>query len=316
MNRKKIGQYILAALCFLAACHVTRDTRSAVSSMHTTFDIEGHRGCRGLMPENTWPAMKRALDLGVTTLEMDAVISADKQVLLSHEPWMGHEIATAPDAVIITAANERSFNIYQMPYSRVMQFDVGLKPHPRFPKQQKLAAYKPLLSTIIDSVLLYMKTAQRPFPQFNIETKSDPGGDGIFHPAPTEFTDLLMEVILQKGIQEHVIIQSFDFRTLQYLHTQYPDMKTAMLIEGTDKRSLTAQLTDLGFTPSVYSPAYELVTDQLVNNCHGMKMKVIPWTVNDKETITRLHQMGVDGVITDYPDLFSEKKQHISTSAH
>ncbi|MBP7558816.1 MAG: glycerophosphodiester phosphodiesterase, partial [Chitinophagaceae bacterium] len=68
--------------------------------MHTAFDIEGHRGCRGLMPENTWPAMKRALDLGVTTLEMDVVISADKQVLLSHEPWMGHEITTAPDGVI------------------------------------------------------------------------------------------------------------------------------------------------------------------------------------------------------------------------
>lgn len=308
MNRKKIGQYILAGLCFLAACHVTRETRSAVSSMHTSFDIEGHRGCRGLMPENTWPAMKRALDLGVTTLEMDAVISADKQVLLSHEPWMGYEIATAPDGTVITTANERSFNIYQMPYSRVMQFDVGLKPHARFPRQQKLAVYKPLLSTVIDSVLVYMQTTQRPFPQFNIETKTDPRGDGIFHPAPAEFVDLLMQVVMEKGIQDHVIIQSFDFRTLQYLHTKYPGMKTAMLIEATDQRTLSAQLTDMGFTPSIYSPAHELVTDQLVNNCHGLKMKVIPWTVNDKETITGLQQMGVDGVITDYPDLLLEKQ--------
>ncbi|MFT3675345.1 MAG: glycerophosphodiester phosphodiesterase family protein [Chitinophagaceae bacterium] len=303
MNRKKIGQYILAGLCFLAACHVTRETRSAVSSMHTSFDIEGHRGCRGLMPENTWPAMKRALDLGVTTLEMDAVISADKQVLLSHEPWMGYEIATAPDGTVITTANERSFNIYQMPYSRVMQFDVGLKPHARFPRQQKLAVYKPLLSTVIDSVLVYMQTTQRPFPRFNIETKTDPRSDGIFHPAPAEFVDLLMQVVMEKGIQDHVIIQSFDFRTLQYLHTKYPGMKTAMLIEATDQRTLSAQLTDMGFTPSIYSPAHELVTDQLVNNCHGLKMKVIPWTVNDKEAITGLQQMGVDGVITDYPDL-------------
>lgn len=308
MNRKKIGQYILAGLCFLAACHVTRETRSAVSSMHTSFDIEGHRGCRGLMPENTWPAMKRALDLGVTTLEMDAVISADKQVLLSHEPWMGYEIATAPDGTVITTANERSFNIYQMPYSRVMQFDVGLKPHARFPRQQKLAVYKPLLSTVIDSVLVYMQTTQRPFPRFNIETKTDPRGDGIFHPAPAEFVDLLMQVVMEKGIQDHVIIQSFDFRTLQYLHTKYPGMKTAMLIEATDQRTLSAQLTDMGFTPSIYSPAHELVTDQLVNNCHGLKMKVIPWTVNDKETITGLQQMGVDGVITDYPDLLLEKQ--------
>lgn len=309
MNRKKIGQYILAGLCFLAACHVTRETRSTASPMHTSFDIEGHRGCRGLMPENTWPAMKRALDLGVTTLEMDAVISADKQVLLSHEPWMGYEIASAPDGTAITSANEHSYNIYQMPYSRVMQFDVGLKPHPRFPRQQKIAVYKPLLSTIIDSVLDYMQSAQRSFPWFNIETKSDPRGDGIFHPAPPEFVEMLMQVILQKGIQEHVIIQSFDFRTLQYLHTKYPDVQTAMLIESADKRALAAQLADMGFTPSIYSPAQELVTDQLVRHCHELKMKIIPWTVNDKETITRLQQMGVDGVITDYPDLFSEKKQ-------
>lgn len=303
MNRKKIGQYILAGLCFLAACHVTRETRSSVSSMSPSFDIEGHRGCRGLMPENTWPAMKRALDLGVTTLEMDAVISADKQVLLSHEPWMGHEIATAPDGTVITIANEQSFNIYQMPYSRVTQFDVGLKPHPRFPGQQKLTVYKPLLSSIIDSVLAYMQTAKRPFPQFNIETKSDPRGDGVFHPAPPEFVDLLMQIIVQKGIEKHVIIQSFDFRTLQYLHAKYPGMQTAMLIEATDKRSLAAQLTDIGFTPSIYSPAYEIVTEQLVNNCHGLKMKVIPWTVNDKESISNLQGMGVDGIITDYPDL-------------
>lgn len=302
MNRKKIGQYVLAGLCFLAACHVTRESRITAPAMSTSFDIQGHRGCRGLFPENTWPAMKAAIDLGVTTLEMDVVISADKQVLLSHEPWMGYEIALSPDGEPITQNNERSYNIYQMPYSRVMQFDVGSKPHPRFPRQQKMKIYKPLLGSVIDSVLAYCQATGKLLPYFNIETKTEPGGDNIFHPAPAEFVDLLMKVIMEKKIEEKVIIQSFDFRTLKYLHAEYPLIQTAMLIEADDKRSLSAQLADLGFTPAIYSPAWELLTGKLVNSCHGLTMKVIPWTVNDEGTLNGLRKMGIDGVITDYPD--------------
>jgi glycerophosphoryl diester phosphodiesterase len=275
------------------------------TSSSTSFDKQGHRGCRGLMPENTIPAMIHALDLGVTTLEMDAVITKDKKVILSHEQWFGQEITTKPDGTYIKAEREeRKFNIYWMTYAETQAFDVGMKPHPRFPGQQKIKVTKPLLSAVIDSVNEAMKTRKRPFPYYNIETKTNPEFDGVFHPKPEEFVDLLMEVVQSRGITDHVIIQSFDFRTLKYLHQKYPGVKTAMLIEFTDKRSLEQQLNDLGFIPDIYSPEYHLVNDKLVRACHEKGIKVIPWTVNDKASIEKLKGIGVDGAISDFPDLF------------
>lgn len=270
------------------------------------FDKQGHRGCRGLMPENTWPAMKMALDLGVTTLEMDVVFTKNKEAVLSHEPWFGHEIATKPDGNFIGEREERKFNIYWMTYEEVKSFDVGMKPHPRFPRQQKMKAVKPLLKDILDSVKQYMMTRKRPLPFFNIETKCLPMGDKVFHPEPAEFVELLMAVIKENGIEDRVIIQSFDFRTLQYLHEKYPSIKTSALIEDYDKRTLEEQVKSLGFTPDIYSPAFELINEDLIKKCHKQNIKVIPWTANDKETIGRLKKMGVDGIISDYPDLFNE----------
>jgi glycerophosphoryl diester phosphodiesterase len=270
------------------------------------FDIQGHRGCRGLLPENTIPAMMKALDLGVTTLEMDVVITKDKKVVLSHDQWFAQEITTKPDGTYMGEREERKFNIYWMTYEEVKTFDVGMKPHPRFPQQQKMKVVKPLLSELIDSVRQYMMTSKRAFPDYNIETKSNPEFDGVFQPKPEEFVELLMGVIKEKGIEEHVIIQSFDFRTLQYLHQHYPAIKTAMLIEDFDKRSLEDQLKVLGFTPTIYSPDYSLVNKDLLKRCHQQNIKIIPWTVNDKETIGKLKAMGVDGIITDYPNLFKE----------
>jgi glycerophosphoryl diester phosphodiesterase len=269
------------------------------------FDIEGHRGARGLMPENTWPAMRLALDLGVTTLEMDAVITKDKKVVLSHEPWFSHEITTKPDGEYIFEREERKYNIHWMTYDDVKTFDVGLKPHPRFPRQQKIKVAKPLLADLIDSIKVYMMQSRRPFPVYNIETKTDSIFDGVFHPKPSEFVELLMAVIKEKGIEEQVIIQSFDFRTLQYLHQKYPAIKTAMLVEADDPRSFDAQLKALGFIPTIYSPAYQVVTEKMIKKCHKIGMKIIPWTVNTKEEITKLQALGVDGIISDYPDLFN-----------
>lgn len=271
-----------------------------------TFDREGHRGCRGLMPENTIAAMKKAVDLGVTTLEMDAVITKDGQVILSHEPFFNHEITTKPDGGFVKESDEKSLNIYGMTYAQVKTFDVGLKPHPRFPQQQKMAAVKPLLRDLIDSIKIYCKEKGRPFPQWNIETKTQPQTDKFYHPAPAEFVEILMAVIKEKGIEQAVIIQSFDFRTLQYLHQHYPQMRTAMLVEDYDKRTLDELLTALGFTPTIFSPAQELLTKETVESCHQKGMKVVPWTVNQVDQMKHLLALGVDGIISDYPNLFTE----------
>ena len=274
-------------------------------SADATFDKEGHRGCRGLMPENTIPAMMKALDLGVTTLEMDACISKDKQVFLSHEPFFNHEITTRPDGSFIEQKDEQHYNMYHMLYDSIKTYDVGMKPHPRFPDQQKIKTYKPLLSEVFDSAKKYMLTGKRPFPFFNIETKCMPATDNLYHPEPAEFVELIMKVIKEKGMENYVIIQSFDFRCLQYLHQHYPHIKTAMLIEAFDKRTLDDQIKALGFMPTIYSPDYSVVNKILIEKCHQQNIKVIAWTVNDTKKISELKEMGVDGIITDYPNLFN-----------
>lgn len=269
------------------------------------FDKQGHRGSRGLMPENTVTAMFKAIDLGVTTLEMDVVITADRKVILSHEPFFNHEISTKPNGEQITEAEEKSLNIFQMSFLETQAFDVGIKPHPRFPQQEKLKAKKPLLSDLIEDVEAYLKLKDLPGVFYNIETKSNPATDGIFHPGPEEFVDLIMQVFRKKKIEKKVIIQSFDFRTLRYLHQKYPDIQTAALIEEDDNISFDQQLSALGFVPNIYSPHFSLVTEILIKNCHDKGVRIIPWTVNDKKGIVRLKEMGVDGIITDYPNLFN-----------
>jgi glycerophosphoryl diester phosphodiesterase len=293
--------YFWIVFFLITAC--TSANRSQHMPALPKFDKQGHRGCRGLMPENTLSAMLKAVDLGVTTLEMDVVVTADKQVVLSHEPFFNHEITTRPDSSFVTEAEEKSLNIYKMNYAEVVKYDVGRKPHPRFPKQEKIPAIKPRLADVITAIESKVEEKKkRPF--YNIETKCSPFSDNIYHPQPAELVELLMAVINEKGIAQRVIIQSFDFRSLQYLHQKYPDIRTAMLIEDYDTTSFAGNLAKLGFTASIYSPHFSLVTEELVKKCREKKMKLIPWTVNEKATIDRLKKMGVDGIITDYPNLF------------
>jgi glycerophosphoryl diester phosphodiesterase len=247
-------------------------------------DIQGHRGCRGLMPENTIPAMRKALVLGVKTLEMDIAISQDKQVLLSHDPFMNADFVYRPDGSPIPKAEEKTLRLFGMPYAEIRRYDVGSHGNPKFPRQQQLATYKPLLAEVIDSAEAYALHLHRPTPYYNIETKTTPAGDGTYHPAPDEFVRLLLAVVMAKGIQERVIIQSFDPRTLEVVH----------------------RLQRLSFRPTIYSPNYKLVNAELVQACHRQKLLIIPWTVNTTADAAQLAQ-SLDGLITDYPDLFMAK---------
>src|SRR5204862_5876666 len=290
-------------LVVLFSCEGSKKIQKPMGSLNLDFDIQGHRGCRGLMPENTIPAMLKAIDLGVTTLEMDVVITKDNKVVVSHEPWFEAEITTKPDGSPVKPVEAMQLNIYQMTYEEVLKYDVGMKPHPRFPQQQKMKAIKPLLSDLIDSVETYLVKKNLPKVNYNIEIKSLPAGDNKFHPVPSEFGELLMTVIKEKKIEGSVITQSFDFRSLKYIHEKYPSIKTSMLIEDSDVNDFDGQLNRLGYTPEYYSPNQTLVDEKLVKQCHDKVMKIIPWTVNDAKQIKKLKKMGVGGIITDFPDL-------------
>lgn len=292
---------IIISLGLIASCSSTKMNNKTFNDRLPKFDYEAHRGYRGMMPENTINAMLYALGEGATTLEMDISFTKNKKLILSHEPFFNHEITTKPDGSFIDVTKEKDYNIYKMNYDVVKTYDVGLKPHPRFPQQTKVAAVKPLLTDVFTAVKNYMLTAKRPEPFFNIETKAEPATDNIYHPAPAEFVDKLMKEIDAAGLLEQVIIQSFDFRTLQIVHKDYPGVYTAMLVEKTDNRSFRKQLDDLGFTPTIYSPELGLVTENLVKDCHEKGIRVIPWTVDDKADLNRLKKLRVDGYISDYP---------------
>ncbi|MCX2432774.1 glycerophosphodiester phosphodiesterase family protein [Pedobacter sp. GR22-10] len=276
------------------------------SAQKRKFDVQGKAGARGIMPENTIEGMLKALDLGVTTLEMDAVISKDKQVVLSQEPYFNNEISLLPNGKPISFKDQKNYNIYQMDYAQVKKFDVGSKIHTRFPGQMKFKAYKPLLSETIDAVEAYVKEHRLAKPIYSIETKTIKNGDNEFHPEPAEFVELIMDVVNGKKIAKRVIIESFDMRTLQYLHEKYPKVKTSLLID--EKEPFEDYIEKLGFKPTIYSPYSVLVGKGLVDRCHEMGIKIIPWTVNTVKDLKYFMSLGVDGVITDFPNLMHQVK--------
>jgi glycerophosphoryl diester phosphodiesterase len=266
------------------------------------FDLQGHQGARGLMPENTTLGMLKALDFGVTTLNMDAVITRDSQVVLSHEPYFNNEISLTPSGKEITLKDEKKYNIFKMDYEQVKRFDVGSKVNRRFPGQQKYKAYKPLLSEVIDSVEAYVKEKKLKKPTYNIETSFIRRGDGEFQPEASDFVELIMKVVEEKKISKRVIIQSLDIRSLQYLHEKYPKIKTSLMID--EKEEFESNIETLGFTPTIYSPYYVLVGKGLVERCHAKGVKIIPWTVNTSKEMKYLIGLGVDGLITDFPNVY------------
>jgi glycerophosphoryl diester phosphodiesterase len=295
---KHLIQFLLC-LSSLAFFH------QSVSAQNKKIDLQGHRGCRGLLPENTIAAILHSIDLGVTTLEMDVVITKDNKVILSHEPFMNPEIATPPTGQQFSSPKDKSFNVYAMTYEEVTKWDVGMKFYPNFPLQKKMPAIKPLLSDVIAAVEEYTKAKKLKPLNYNIETKCAPSTDGISHPNPEAFVSLLMDVVTKEKISKRTIIQSFDKRTLQVLHQSFPSMKTSYLFGGSNKKTPEQLVDDLGFRPDMFSPVYTLIDKGFIEACRKLNIKVIAWTVNEEKDIEKMAALGVDGIISDYPDRFS-----------
>jgi glycerophosphoryl diester phosphodiesterase len=264
------------------------------------FDLQGHRGARGLKPENTIPAFLTALEYGVTTIELDLAVTKDGQLVVSHEPWMSSTICLQPDGSLISEKDQRQFNIYQMMYEEVRRFDCGSKGNETFPEQEKIALAKPLLKDVIIAVEDHIKNFTQYEVDYNVEIKSSPEGDTKFHPKPEEFSDMVYNLLDQYLPMSRVVIQSFDFRVLKYWHKKYPEVRLAVLIENI--KPISTNLANLGFIPSVYSPYFKLLTKVKIDYLHNRKIRIIPWTVNDSADMERMKNWGVDGLITDYPD--------------
>ncbi len=267
------------------------------------FDLQGHRGCRGLMPENTIPAFLKALDLGVNTLELDVVISKDRQVVVSHEPYFNPDITTDPKGKQLSQIAKT--NLYLMSYVEIKKYDCGSIGNPNFLEQQKLNTHKPLLSDVFKAVAEHCKNNKLPLPNFNIEIKSEEKEYDITQPQPAPFSDLVYTVILKNISFDKVTLQSFDFGVLKYWHLQtknlkYQKIKLAALVAN--MKGIEANLQDLGFDPDIYSPYFKLLDNEKVAFLHSKNISVIPWTVNEIADMKTVIDYRVDGLITDYPN--------------
>ncbi len=274
-------------------------------SLHSMaqFDIQGHRGCRGLLPENSIPGMLKAVDLGVVTLEMDLVISKDGVVLLSHEPWISSEICDSAGVELVS--DKERYSIYQMNFQEIAAFDCGSRVLARFPDQEKMPTSKPSLESVLNAVVKHCAENSLELPRLNLETKSTPEGDSVFHPNPSAFVDAIASVVNDSPFKDKIILQSFDPRTLEYAKLAYPKWRIALLVGG--DQSPEKALKNLSFQPDIYSPSYKAVTLNRITRLHDLGIRVIPWTVNDIEEARKLFGWGVDGLITDYPNLITSE---------
>lgn len=266
------------------------------------IDWQGHRGCRGLMPENSLPGFLKAVELGVTTLELDVVISKDGQIVVSHEPWMSSVICSHPDGSPVLKSEEKSLNLYQMDYEEIQNYDSGSRGNPNFPSQLQTRTVKPTLKMVFRSIEIFAAENKYRQPRYNIEIKSEPKGYNIYNPEPKEFVAIVLSDINRLGMANRVTLQSFDINVLEELHKISPrEFYISYLVEK--GKNLKKNLQKLSFIPEIYSPDYKTLTESTIKQAHALGIKVIPWTVNTKEEIEQLIRWGVDGIITDYPDL-------------
>jgi glycerophosphoryl diester phosphodiesterase len=265
------------------------------------FDLQGHRGARGARPENTWPAFRYALRAGAVTLELDVAITADAQLVVSHEPWMNPALCRTPSGEAIPEGEGRAHNLFAMDYAEVARYNCGSRQAPGFSEQQPVAAPKPLLSDVLAEAEALAAATGRPPLFYNVEIKTRPAWDGRFHPAPERFARLLIDALAEAGVTRRAIIQSFDARSLRAARAENFGGRLALLVGRRRDGTLRDHVEALGFAPDVYSPNHRRVDGTLIAEAEERDISVVPWTVNDPERMRELKALGVDGLITDYP---------------
>jgi glycerophosphoryl diester phosphodiesterase len=256
------------------------------------MDVQGHRGARGHLPENTLPAFARALDFGVTTLELDTGVTRDGVVVVHHDRRLNPDVARLDGQWVAAPAP----TIRSLTFAELQRYDVGrIRPGSdyarRFPQQ------KPLDGTRIPRLSELFALAGKTKVRFNIETKLLPT-----HPdetlGPEAFARALMGEIREAGLERRTTIQSFDYRTLKIVEREAPEIGTVYLTEAKD--SIPAHVHNAG--AKIWSPDFQALKREAVEEAHRLGIRVVVWTVNEPADIQRMIEWQLDGVISDYPD--------------
>ena len=288
---------------------------------HPAFDIEAHRGGRALFPENTLVSFANALSMGVDTLELDTGVTRDGAIVISHERRLNPDLARGPDGNYVAPPGTP---FVQLRLEEVKQFDVGqIRPTSayaaQFPEQQAVPGTRiPTLKELID---LVRRSGDRNV-RLNIETKIDPNHPDE-SPDPARFVALLLDLVRAENFENRVIVQSFDWRTLRLVQRLAPEIPTVYLTVQAGKEPTVsldnATVWSAGFNPAeherslprtikaaggtIWSPYFGDLTPELLSESHAIGLKVVVWTVNKPADMARLIAMGVDGIISDRPDL-------------
>ena len=291
----------------------------------SAFDLQGHRGARGLAPENTLPAFAAALSLGVNTLELDTAITKDGVVVVSHDARLNPDITRGADGRWL---NRPTRAVRELTLDDIRHFDVGrIKPGSdysrRFPDQKRMD--KVTMPTLAQ-VFQLARRAGNSEVRFNVEIKTSPLApeDTL---APEDFARTLLALIEREGMSSRVIVQSFDWRALQAVQALAPRIPTAYLSAqqrfldniGAAQSAGSAWTAGMSFSDhgsipkmvkaargAIWSPYFPELNAELVKEAHALGLQVIPWTVNKKEDMDRLIDWGVDGLISDRPDFLRE----------
>jgi glycerophosphoryl diester phosphodiesterase len=291
---------------------------AAVTSHAAAFDLQGHRGARGLAPENTLPAFARALSIGVTTLELDCGVTEDGVVVVAHDRRLNPDIARGTDGRWLVG---RTRTVHELSFHELQRYDVGrLRPGSdysrRFPEQRRMDGVRiPKLEDVFELA----RRAHNDEVRFNVETKLSPLASDETA-GPDEFARAVIQVVRASHVERRTTIQSFDWRTLALVQREAPEIATAYLtsdadnvrdvgsgpspwtngIRFADHRSVPKMVKAAGGT--IWSPNYRDLTEALAKEAKALRLQVLPWTVNDPPDMERLIGWGVDGIITDYPD--------------
>ena len=265
-------------------------------------EVHGHRGCRGLRPENTLPAFRHALALGVDVLEMDVVISADNQVVVSHEPWLNPLFCLDPTGLPLPPAEVPRHNLYRMSYAEIRRCNCGLRRHPDFPEQVLEPAYKPRLREVLAVAEAEAQALGRPQVGYSIEIKSTAGDDHLYQPAPADFLALVLAELAGAGVLARTTLLCFDPRILRLAHRHHPELATCLLVEAPQPWARSIEV--LGFVPTCFGPDFHAATPSAIKQLRTdfPALRLVPWTVNERADMERLLVLGVDGITTDYPD--------------
>jgi glycerophosphoryl diester phosphodiesterase len=289
------------------------------------FDVEGHRGARGLAPENTIAAFERALALGVTTLEADLAVTRDDVVVVSHNPRLNPELTRDASGRYLAGEGPP---IRSLTLAEVLRYDVGRtdpasKYGQGFPMQTPRDGER---IPTLDALLALAARSDRPV-RLNIETKITPDQPDDA-PAPDQFVALVAARVRAAALSSRVTLQSFDWRTLVAAQRLAPELKRACLTQETSNSNNVAardgraspwtagfDLRDAGGSVPrlvksagchVWSPFHRNATPERIAEAHALGLEVLPWTVNDPADMRRLIESGVDGLISDYPDRLLE----------